>query len=312
MEENVKSFYERAKELAENCNAVKFNNVYETLAEEYNISKRSASDRFKSLFGKNVRDYITYINTPSKEVLRDAIIKCNSHKELLEMLNVKPYWMIGLYDKYFKVSTFKKAKIKLYNEVDIIPYNPTIEDNLSILISQRLGDGSFEFYDNRSSLQLEHGYKQYDYLKFKINLLKKAFPIIPGLEQIKKREYNGYTSYHWRSNNIRNRYMEIIKKTKKCDLIKRLTPFGWLLWYLDDGYMSVSKYSCKLSIAIHDKEVREAAIEELKTYGFNFFNYKESIDISDKLVIVKFVNCFIKPFMHLIPDCMKYKCVVKI
>lgn len=312
MEEMNKSFYERAKELAESCNRVKDNGVYETLAKEFHIGLRNAGDRFKSLFGKPVRDYIADINTPSKEVLRDAIIRCDTQEDLLKFLNIHYDWIKGLYDKYFKVSTFRAAKLKLFNEFDIIEYNPTIEDNLSILVSQKLGDGSFEFYDNRSSLKIEHGYKQYDYLKFKVNLLKKAFPTVAGLETISKRESNGYISYSWRSNNLRNRYMDIIKENQDWNLIKRLTPFGWMLWYLDDGNLYLSDNSNQLSIAIHSVHTRLAAIEELKTYGFEFASYNESITISDKLTIIKFLNCFIKPFIHLIPKCMKYKCIVKI
>lgn len=307
-----KSFYERAKELAENCNSIKYNDVYETLSNEFHISLRSASDRFKSLFGKPVRDYIYEINTPPKEVLRDAIIRCDSQDELLKLLNIHRDWVKGLYDKYFKVSTFKAAKIKLTNEFDIIKYNPTIEDNLSILISQKLGDGSFEFYDNRSSLKLEHGFKQYDYLKFKINLLKKAFPTIPGLEAIRKRDNNGYISYVWRSNNLRHRYMEIIKNNENKDLVHKLTPFGWMLWYLDNGSLYISNNSNQLSIAISDSQTRIEAINELSTYGFTFSNYERFIAISDKFTIVKFLNCFIKPFIHLVPETMKYKCIVKI
>jgi len=104
-------------------------------------------------------------------------------------------------------------------------------------------------------------------LKFKVNLLKKAFPTVAGLETISKRESNSYISYSWRSNNLRNRYMDIIKENQDWDLIKRLTPFGWMLWYLDDGNLYLSDNSNQLSIAIHSVHTRLAAIEELKTYG---------------------------------------------
>lgn len=312
MEEVNKSFYERAEELANLCKRVKDNKVYETLVDEFHISLRSAGDRFKSLFGKPVRDYIASINTPSKEVLRDAIIRCDTQEDLLKFLNVHYDWIKGLYDKYYNVSTFRAAKLKLHNEFDVIEYNPTIEDNLSILISQKLGDGSFEFYDSRSSLKIEHGYKQFDYLKFKVNLLKRAFPTIAGLETIRKRENNDYISYSWRSNNLRNRYMDIIKNSQSWELVRRLTPFGWMLWYLDDGNLYLSDSSNQLSIAIDCPCTKIAAVEELRTYGFEFANRTKCITISDKLVIIKFLNCFIKPFIHLIPECMKYKCIVKI
>lgn len=308
----MKSFYERAEELAHNCIRVKNNNVCETLAQEYNINLRAAHDRFKSLFHLPIRDYITYINTPSKEVLRDAIIRNNSQEDLLKDLNIHYSWIRGLYDKYFKVSTFSKAKQYLINEVDVIQYHPSLEDNLSILISQYLGDGSFEFYDNRASLKIEHCEKQFDYLKFKVNLLKTAFPTIPGLETIRKRVNGKYISYIWRSNNIRHRYMNIIKDTPKEELISRMTPFGWCLWYLDDGNLFISKKCNHLSIAVNNPILQETAVQELQTYGFSFQISKSQILLSNKLEIIKFINSFVKPFIHLIPECMKYKCIVKI
>lgn len=313
MEYNMnKSFYERAKELADNCIEVKNNQICEILSKEFNIGVKVALDRFKSLFGKSVKDYIFELNTPTKEELRDAIIKCNNQEELLKCLNIEYKWIKGLYDKYFNVSTFRAAKLKLYDEIDYVPYNPTPNDNLSILISQYLGDGCFEINNRRSSIRIEHGSKQFDYLKFKVNLLKKAFPQLPGLETIKKRvSKEGYESYRWGCT-LRNTYMNIINSTSKESLVRQLTPLGWMLWYLDDGSLSLSKNSNTLEIAIYENSLREESIKELKTYGFIFHNYNKRICISDKLEIIKFINCFIKPFIHLIPECMMYKCIVKI
>ena len=50
----------------------------------------------------------------------------------------------GFYDKYFGVSTFYKSKLKLLLNKDIIDITPSRADNFSILISQYLGDGSFD------------------------------------------------------------------------------------------------------------------------------------------------------------------------
>ena len=313
MEENNKSFYERAKELADACTVIKENGVYETLAKEYGIGLRTAGDRFKSLFGKCVRDYISEKNTPTREQMIDAIIKCESSDEVKQYLGLSSYWMVGIYDKYFGVSTFAKSKVKLLAEKEVVPYNPTIEDNLSILLSQKLGDGSFETYDGRSSIKIEHGEKQYDYLKMKVNILCKAFPNIPtGIGNIRKRVHsNGYVSYVWRSNNFHCKAMDKAIEMSLADAVHSLTPFGWCLWYLDDGKLSLTYGVHHLSIAIHDEDVRNAAVEELKTYGFNFSTQKECIIISDHIAIAKFINCFVKPFMHLIPESMHYKCFIK-
>lgn len=314
MEETNKSFYERAKELADACTAIKENGVYETLAREYGIGVRTAGDRFKSLFGKCVRDYISEKNTPTKEQMVDAIIKCDSSDEVKQYLGVNPYWLTGIYDKYFGVSTFAKSKVKLLAEKEVVPYNPSVEDNLSILLSQKLGDGAFETYDGRSSIKLEHGEKQFDYLKMKVNLLCKAFPGIPtGIGNIRKRvQSSGYTSYVWRTKNFRCKAMDKAIEMSLVDAVHSLTPFGWCLWYLDDGNLAQSYGVHHLSIAINEDDVKRAAVDELKTYGFNFAMQKECIIISDHIAIAKFINCFVKPFINLIPESMLYKCDVKI
>lgn len=133
MENMNKSFYERAKELANNCEKIENNQVYKTLSNEFKIEIKIVENRFKSLFGKSVEDYISETNIPSKEAMRDAIIQCDNQKELLNKLNTNSYWIKGLYDKYFGVSTFNSAKAKLFNEMDYVQYNPSPSDNLSIL-----------------------------------------------------------------------------------------------------------------------------------------------------------------------------------
>ena len=308
-----KCFYDRAKELADNCNSVKNNNVYETLSEEYGITKRTAGDRFRSYFGKCVSEYISEAHTPTKEEVRNALIVCESTDEVMKMLNTNSYWFKGLYDKYFNVSTFIKAKAKILNEKDEVAYNPTIEDNLSLFLSQKLGDGSFETYNNRRCLKIEHGSKQLDYLKFKISLFCKAFPQLEGFGKIRKRvSTDNYISYSWRTNNMNSKAMIQAIETSKVDAVHKLTPLGWLLWFLDDGTLYQDENSHCIIISMSDEKLKDEAIKELETYGMNFKKSKNGIIVSDYINIVKFLNCFIKPFNHIIPECMKYKCVIKI
>lgn len=306
-------FKTKALQLVNSCKRVKGNQVYQTLAKEYNIGVRKAGDRFKSIFGKPVRDYLTDILIPSREQIRDALIKCNSQEELLRYLGVSYDRIVGVYDKYFGRSTFRKAKEFLLNEVDVVPYNPTLADNLSILVSQHLGDGYFDFSNNRSELKIEHGEKQFNYLKWKISLLQKAFPTLPGFEKIRKRiSKTGYISYSYRTPNIRNKYFRKIREYSKEKLVKELTPLGWCLWYLDDGNLFMAKNATHLSIAISDPKIQEQSLREVTSYGIKASLDKNSLIISNRYEIIKFLNVFVKPFIHMIPECMKYKCVLKI
>lgn len=305
-----KDFYTRAKELANSCNRVKGNNVYETLAKEFHIGKRQAGDRFKSLFGKCVREYISNNIVPTREQMRDAIIKSSTHDEMCNILNVNRDLLKGLYDKYFKHSTYFKCKMYLLNEIDVIQYNPTIEDNYSIFLSQLLGDGYFDFTNNRSLLALEHCEKQFDYLKFKISLLKKAFPKLPGYESIKPRK--DINSFRWRSNNMYNSYMTKIQNVTLEEAVNKLTPFGWCLYYLDDGYLSNSNNTSELGISTINKSLQIEIQKVLKTYGIHSNINKKAVSIQSKEEIIKFLNTFIKPYLHIIPKCMRYKSHIKI
>ncbi|MFA5395494.1 MAG: hypothetical protein WC346_05675 [Methanogenium sp.] len=301
-----KDFYTRAKELADSCNRVKGNKVYETLAKEFHIRKRNARDRFKSLFGKCVRDYISNNIIPTREQMRDAIIKSSTHDEMCNILNVNRDLLKGLYDKYFGYSTYFKCKICLLNEIDVIQYNPTIEDNYSLFISQWLGDGYFDFTNNRSCLSLEHCEKQFDYLKFKISLFKKAFPNLPGFESITPRK--DINSFRWRSNNMYNSYMTKIQTITLEEALTKLTPFGWCLYYLDDGYLCNSG----LGISTTNKELQLLIQKELSSYGIKSNISSKAVTIQSKEEIIKFLNNFIKPYLHIIPKCMHYKSYIKI
>lgn len=313
-----KDFYTRAKELADKCQRVKGNKVYETLALEFNIGKRAAGDRFKSIFRIPVGVYISKNITPTKIQMRDAIIRSETYAEMLKILNINSDLLKGLYDKYFGYSTFFKVKSSLLNEVDIVQFDPTIEDNLGILISQHLGDGYFEFYSNRDNLKIEHGSKQFCYLKFKVSLINTIFPLMPGLETIKKRETPTFTSYYWRSHKIRSRYINIIKNTDKKDLVSKLTPFGWFLYFLDDGYLGnhyLKKYNSwntTISISSVDNDILLAIKQEMATYGITFGISRYEAYTNKKSECIKFMQNFVYPFQHLIPECMKYKSYIKI
>ena len=180
----MKTFKERAEELALSCKRVKGNNVYETLAVEFGIGKRTAGDRFKSIFGIPVRDFISKNLIPTKEKVIDCIIQSDNWEEFYKLTDINDSArLVALLNEYFGNTSYPKIKNNLLAKIPIKNYNPSREDNESILISQILGDGSIE---RDSSFKIEHGYKQYDYLKFKIQLLNTAYPETNGLENIKK------------------------------------------------------------------------------------------------------------------------------
>jgi hypothetical protein len=284
---------------------------------EFCIKSDVVSRRFKSLFGKTIREVLYEKFYPTREELEDALITSNNVREMQEKLNMSStsaMWK-GLLDREFGYSRFANAKSNYILKQKVAGYNPTKSDNVSILISQLLGDG---YYGRGYSLRIEHGEKQFDYLKFKVGLINKAFPETPGISSISKRVSNsGYVSYVWRSNKtISPGYLNKLDKPID-ELISMMTPVGWLLWYLDDGcyYKSTTERDTSqsiISISSIDQEIRTAAIKELKTYGYRFIDYPKDIRLSDKVQVASFLTGMIKPFNSIIPTCMKYKYDMKI
>lgn len=305
----MKTFKERAEELALACTRVKNNGVYETLAKEFGIGKRTAGDRFKSIFGKPVSEFISENNTPSKEKLIDCLIQSDDFNEFLKLSGITyAEKLVNLLKTYFGQSNYYKLKVTALSKMPCKEYNPTLADNEALLVSQILGDGHIE---RESSFKIEHGHKQYDYLKFKVSLFNKAFPETNGLDHIKKRISNvGYESYSWRSGQVLGKQLNKLIHLDKEDLVNKLTPFGICLYFLDDGsfYESVGEYiTWGLEFACPE-ETSLILQKYFETYGYKFNIVKgKGIALQSKSEIIKFIKDFIEPFDEIIPECMKYK-----
>lgn len=304
----MKTFKERAIELANDCKRVKGNNVYETLAKEFNIGKRTAGDRFKSLFGRSVRSFITDNITPSKELLTDCIIKADTYEEMYKLSGFNNIGGLGkLMHKYYGKSNFFKVKIGLESKIPCHKYSALREDNESILISQFLGDGYFE---RDSCVAIEHGHKQYEYLKFKVSLLNKAFPMTNGLGAIKKRTHSdGYISYRYRSGQVLGKQIFKITHRSLKDNVFKLTPLGVCLYFLDDGWLSTSvRYNTiELGFGSVNEDLRAYLISYFKTFGYNFSEGVNQIQLRSRKWIIRFLKDFIEPYIEIIPKCLHYK-----
>lgn len=307
------TFKERSEELAKHCKRVKNNNVYETLAKEFNISKRLAGDRFKSMFGMPVRDYITKNIEPTKEELVDLIIQSDNFSDLYKSSGINDSnKLVSLLNKYFNQSNIYKIKSHLILKIPIINYVVTREDNMSILISQYLGDGHIE---RESGFKIEHCEKQYHYLKFKIGLLNKAFPTTNGLEKVGKRlildKRTGkyYTSFYYRTGEVLKSQIKIILNRTIKDNIFNMTPLGVCLYFFDDGYLTINTEYKTVELAFSSiyEEKKIYLIDYFKSYGFNFNLEYKCISLKKKNDVIKFIHNFIMPFDHMLPDCVKYK-----
>ena len=204
----------------------------------------------------------------------------------------------------------------------------------SLLIALTLGDGSlieqkkFKPQSKRNVvLEVQHGYKQLEYLKWKADLCRK---VTGTLCNIKKKIYknkiiNGVKredSYGYKFISG-HRYFKVLRKWLYPNNIKQLQKKylkyldlqGIAIWYMDDGstYIDKRKFyykfqgSCEFSLCT-PKEEAEEVIKYFKEYwDLNFYLHKCK---NDQYKIrcyneeaIKFIN-MIKPF---VPQCMEYK-----
>src|SRR3989344_7551029 len=114
----------------------------------------------------------------------------------------------------------------------------------SILFGIILGDGYLQKTgENNARLRLEHGYKQKEYLIWKIERLKQLFQGKPKymerIHPLTKRKYK-----YWRHQSQSTPYLGKLRKMfypegKKIipeNLEKYISPQMFAVWYMDDGY----------------------------------------------------------------------------
>lgn len=311
-------FYSRAKELLDSAASIN-EKINQTLGNEFGMPSDKVSRWFKSLFGMTIRDALKQKFEITKAAASEALILSNSVQEMQQLLNVSgtsAQWK-GLLDRHFGYSTYASAKANYIVKQAVEHYNPTKEDNLSIIISQFIGDGSFD--KQRRAIRLVHCMDQYKYLQWKVALINKAFPESYPVSKITKLVHTqGHEYVSWCSGNFSEKTFFKVLNMQPRELFDNLTPLGWCLWFLDDGgyycyHITKTKKTHKIEIYVHNDDWRQAAVEELTSLGFHPNVSKSgSILLQDLVQIAQFINTFIKPFDHVIPECMKYKYDMKI
>jgi hypothetical protein len=228
-------------------------------------------------------------------------------------------------------------------------------EKCTILIGNFLGDGS---YDNRGSiLKNRHSNKQNDYVKWleylydnmgvlqdakydhpyptnidpsaKISLVKAKVPIATFFET---NNFFKYSNNKYTKTGNRTYYKKGTKIVSEYAL-RNIHPFGLLLWFLDDGSLSVKRRVKKdgsqhgvqrqailcthsftydehvtiekvfksrfgIEIRIHNHSCKNPVTKKVSSTGvhtyINATNFRKFYDV-------------VRPYLHLIPESMKYK-----
>lgn len=157
----------------------------------------------------------------------------------------------------------------------------------NLILAMLLGDGTIS---NNNVFKLSHGYKQKEYLEWKINLLNYYGIKNNGLkEYVSTKGYNiGDVVYYTQLSIIPfvKLLRRIIYKPKKNyanrKLLNRLDSLGLAIWYMDDGHINIRKtgdkihgFYIKIATCL-SKEKNQIIIDYFKeVWNINFYQFKE-------------------------------------
>ena len=195
------------------------------------------------------------------------------------------------------------------------------KESRNLLISMLLGDGTIS---NNNVFKLSHGYKQKEYLKWKINLLNEYGIKNNGLkEYISTKGYNtGDIVYYSQLSIIPfiKLLRKIIYKPKKNysnrKILNRLNALGLAIWYMDDGYINIRKTNDKIHgfyikiATCLSKENNQIIIDYFKeVWNVSFYQFKEGKETYSLCCGtqegIKFIE-IVKPYIESCPS-MIYK-----
>ena len=157
----------------------------------------------------------------------------------------------------------------------------------NLILAMLLGDGTIS---NNNVFKLSHGYKQKEYLEWKINLLNEYGIKNNGLkEYISTCGYNlGFLVYYSQMSitPFIKVLRRIIYKPKKNyanrKLLNRLDSLGLAIWYMDDGHINIRKTNDKIHgfyikiATCLTKENNQIIIDYFKeVWNISFYQFKE-------------------------------------
>lgn len=161
------------------------------------------------------------------------------------------------------------------------------KESRNLIIGMLLGDGTIS---NNNVFKLSHGYKQKEFLKWKINLLNEYGIKNNGLkEYVSKAGYNiGDVVYYSQLSIIpfikvlRRIIYKPFKNYANRKLLNRLNPLGIAIWYMDDGHINIRKtgnkvhgFYIKIATCLQ-KEDNQIIIDYFKeVWDISFYQFKE-------------------------------------
>lgn len=300
-----KDMFTRIKELREIGSS--FQEAKTSLMLEYKISEMELIRRARSICQMPLSEYFK----ATEAEIQTALIRAANVSEFWDILGTDRHSRPGFFDRELGVANFIQAKAHCLNKMKIPRINPCTADNEALVISQVLGDGSYDKV--RKSLRITHGIKQLEYLRWKVSMLKNAYPQIKGVENIRVLVHTqGHEYCAWYSGKLPEHITNKLETFTRKELVNALTPLGMLWLFLDDGCLFWKETKSITICQGVGKTVHQDIAEYLSTYNIHSIAYDKVCQIAKQVEIVKFINTFVKPFIDIIPASMQYKATIMI
>ena len=191
--------------------------------------------------------------------------------------------------KFYTPSGIKPASALKTNDFVYASYERLTQQQLSIVAGAALGDGHISLTGSkmRARLSITQGFDQKDYLEYKAQLLGNLLQRPPvfqnypstyskkGTFRLTTRSYSQIAEIH------RELYDETGRKRITPEFLKRMTPLGLALWYLDDGSLITqdNKYARRTDGGIsHYPSTRST----ISMYGFTIDEARQLMDWLEK------------------------------
>lgn len=284
-----------------------FKEAKSILMQEYNLSEMELVRRIRSFMQKPLSE----VFFPNAEEIQECLIRASTAEEFKTLLGISTAEFAGFFDKNLGVANFTQAKARCLYKMKIPKVSPCTADNEAIVISQFIGDGSY--CKARKALKITHGIKQLGYLRFKVSLLVNAYPQLYSVDRISCLTHTqGHEYCNWYSGKLPEHITNKLENWTFKQLINSLTPLGILLLFLDDGCL-YWKDTKVISFCIGNDPKKHRDLQELlATYDLHSNITDTSCVIARQVDIVKFINLFIKPYIDIVPECLKYKTEIMI
>lgn len=214
------------------------------------------------------------------------------------------------------------------------------EEKKSVLIGMNLGDGCLHLGKKARNYNITctHNPKQYDYLIWKMELLKENLGKNYWISE-KKSHFSGKAIHNGNINKEYIMYQASLgshpmvtqlhkemydvnnKKIVTKNILQQLTPIGIAIWFMDDGCLSYKKNKdgsiCSREITLHIQGFDDESQENIKNFFKERYNIDSKLhkDRNHKRLWMNTTNAkkfleIVEQYVKLVP-CMNYKTDMK-